>query len=269
MRAREVFPNAPLEFVAAEMRFPYAPRIGRNETFDRLVELLADLFPIPERDEQQSMTFAPGSAPKAENSVAYRLLARDKRSSVTVSHSNASLEVTNYVEYEEFRALFERTLSALDELRVVVGVERLGLRFIDEVRVPGVTSPLDWRGYISDELLGPLVMSEFGEISMLEGKLHLNTGRDTRLALRYATLFGSGIVGGGPLRRRHTPDPGHFFAIDADSYLEPSDILDFSIPSLLSQLDKLHEPIGDVFHTSITDRLKNEVLRKQPEGERE
>lgn len=269
MRVREVFPNAPLEFVAAEMRFPYAPRVGRNETFDKLVELLADVFPIPERDERQSMTSAPESAPKAEASVAYRLLARDKRSSVTISPSSASLELTDYVEYVDFRALFERMLQALDHLQIVVGVERLGLRFIDEIRVPDVASPLDWRGYIAEDLLGPLVMADHGEVSRLEGVLQLKTGAQTRLALRYATLSGSGIVGGGPLRRRHTPNPGPFFAIDSDSYLDAEDILEFDIPALLAHLDVLHDPIGDIFHRSITERLKEEVLRRQPEGGRQ
>lgn len=264
MYQREVFPNAPLEFVAAEVRFPYSPKLGRHESFDILVDLLGDVFPIPDREEQREFAVGPQGVQAAEPQVTYRLLAKDRMSSVTVGHSRVNLEVTNYQEYREFRQLIRRALDALDTFGVVVGVERVGLRFIDEVRVPSVQTASDWRGYIADEFLGPLVLSNEGTVENLEGIVEMKTHAETHLVLRYASLHGAGVVGGGPLRRRKPPSSGPFFVIDTDSFWQGPEIMDFDVESVLDVFDDLHEPVGAIFHRTITDRLKDEVLRSNP-----
>lgn len=264
MREREVFPNAPLEFVAAEVRFPYSPRLGKNESFDALVDRLQDIFPIPDREEEQGFALGPQGVKTADPQVSYRLLARDKRSSLTVNQSRMTVEVTDYRDYVDFRELVRRSLEALESLSVVVGIERLGLRFIDEVRVPSVSQVADWRGYIADEFLAPLVLSQYGTVDALEGAVKITTGDDTHFVLRYASLTGQGVVGGGPLRRRSNPEPGPFFVIDSDSFWQPSEIMDFTPTAVLEILDGLHDPIGSVFHETITETLKSEVLRRNP-----
>lgn len=264
MYQREVFPNAPLEFVAAEVRFPYSPKLGRHESFDALVDLLGDLFPIPEREEQREFAVGPQGVQAAEPQVHYRLLAKDRRSSVTVGHSRVNVEVTDYQEYADFRDLIGRCLAALDTLGVVVGIERAGLRFIDEVRVPDVKVPSDWRGYIADEFLSPLVLSEHGSVDALEGLVRMSTGPATQLVLRYAAAHGQGVVGGGPLKRRSSPSPGPFFVIDTDSFWQGPELMDFDVEAALELFDRLHNPVGAVFHQAITEQLKDEVLRREP-----
>jgi len=261
---REIFPNAPLEFVAAEVRFPYSPKLGRHESFDALVDLLGDLFPIPEREEQRGFAVGPQGVRAADPQVNYRLLAKDRMSSVTVGHSRVNVEVTDYREYTAFRELIRRCLTALDTLGVVVGIERVGLRFIDEVRVPDAKAPSDWRGYIADEFLASLVLSEHGSVDGLEGLVRLTTGAATQLVVKYASLDGQGVVGGGPLRRRSSPDSGPFFVIDTDSFWQSPNLMDFEVDAVLELFDVLHDPVGAVFHQMITARLKDEVLRSEP-----
>lgn len=51
---REVFRNAPLDFVAKELIFPFAPTLGKEETIKTLRTALGSNFPITRKDIRPS-----------------------------------------------------------------------------------------------------------------------------------------------------------------------------------------------------------------------
>lgn len=261
---REVFPSAPLEFVACEIRVPTAPKLVREDTFEALTDELADVLPIPDEEQVQTLTVIGGKDGGIETERRYRFLNRERTASAVVARNAITVETTDYQEFSDFRTLVLTVADAVAATSRIVGIERVGLRYIDEVRVPEeITDASGWRSWISDEVLGVLSFAEGYLADGFQTVLRLNGEDSTGLVVRYAAMVGGGVVGDGPLRRRAPAATGPFFVIDTDSYRTSpgSDMEDFVHDGIADVLDLLHKPVGTLFHRAITDRLREEFRR--------
>ena len=261
---REVFRNAPLEFVACEIRVPTAPKLVRDDTFEALTDVLADVLPIPDQEQVQTLTVIGGQDGSVESERRYRFLNRERTASAVVARNAITVETTDYQEFSDFRALVLTVVDAVAATTKIVGVERVGLRYINEVRVAkSINETKDWRGWISDDVLGVLTMTEDYETDAFQTVVRLGGSDSTGVVLRFAAMTGDGVVGGGPLQRRAPASTGPFFVIDTDSYrvTAGSDMEDFERASIARILDVIHAPVGTMFHRSITDRLRKEFRR--------
>ena len=141
MVEREVYPNAPLRLVTAEFRFPISPRLSGGDLLTVLGDQLGETFPIVEPTSLQ-LTIggpAPQPTPLIGSGGGYRLLTRDRTTAVTVSANRITIETTVYRRWEDFRdGPVAKALTAVgDGLGAIAGLERVGLRFINEVRFRG------------------------------------------------------------------------------------------------------------------------------------
>ena len=270
MPAREVYPNAPLQLVAAEWRYPMSPRLAMSAALAELHSLLADILPIPEPVSEQKVAFAsPDSPPELTSRQFFRLTNRDKTLSASFMPTGTTVEATVYVHYEQFREVIERVVAALASYSAPVGLERVGLRYVDEIRVPSVTdSPGDWSRYIADELLAAprLGVAADGGLkpTSWRGLIEFDRENEFHLVLRYGVLEGFAVNPAGALRVPRGGATGPFFLVDIDSYWTPSEsISEFDPSALLSIFDELHAPVSAVFEEIITDDLRNDVLRKE------
>lgn len=257
---REVYTNSPLQLVAAEVRYPYAPRLRRQETLDALQIDLEDVLPIRRTVKQMSVEVNPAGEVNQQNEDIFRLFNRSFTTSAAITPTALTVETTSYTEFSDFRSLVQTVLEAVETSRGPTVVERIGLRYIDEVRVPNAISTSDdWRGWIADDLTSPVAIAP-GQISTFQGAIETVTGADQKLVLRYAALNGTGVVGSDPLKRRDNPETGPFFVIDVDSFWEPSSaehFIDYDSKQLVQRFVELHEPTGTAFQRTLTDRLRS------------
>lgn len=261
---REVFPKAPLEFVACEIRVPIAPKLVREDTFEALTDELADVLPIPDQEQVQTLAIIAGRDGGVETERRYRFLNRERTASAVVSRNAITVETTDYQEFSDFRSLVLRVADAVAATTKIVGIERVGLRYIDEVRVRDeITDASGWRSWLSDEVLGVLSVGEGYQTDGFQTVLRLTGEDSTGVVLRYAAMVGDGVVGDGPLRRRAPAAIGPFFVIDTDSYrTSPGPYMeDFEHDRIADVLDLIHRPAGMLFHRAITDRLREEFRR--------
>ena len=151
-----------------------------------------------------------------------------------------------------------QAIAATTGITRIVGVERIGLRYINEIRVPDqVADASGWKGWIDDGIVSHLepITGYTAESSQTIIDLR---GEGGRMVARYAALSGSGVVSDQPLRRRTPATVGPFFVIDTDSYRETSGeaMLECTTDALDPVLDELHEPVGELFQRTITDRSR-------------
>lgn len=256
---REVFVNAPLAFVACEVRYPFTPRLTSDESFEALSEQLRAVLPVPSESPLQTVSLSPAGA-AADTEPRFRFSDKVRTFSAAVGRSALVIETTHYTEYPKFRELLLAVLAAVDSVAAPVGVERVGLRYIDEIRVPRpITSVADWRGWIADDVLASLNLATGYAAKGMQTLVRLANGAND-ITLRYAALSGAGVVDDGPLRRRLPSADGPFFVIDTDSYWNDAEagLIDYDVNQLLDLVDQLHEPVGVLFHRAITDQLRNE-----------
>ena len=168
-------------------------------------------------------------------------------------------EVTEYDGWDSFKPSFLRVIETVAESAAIVGVERVGLRYINEIRVrQRIPDASRWKEWINDDLLGFLesvpgyTPESFQAVTALKGERG-------RMVVRLAALDGEGVVSNQPLRRSTPPVDGPFFVVDTDSYRDTpgEQMLDFTPDALAPVLDELHEPIGALFQRTITNQLRD------------
>ncbi len=260
---REVYTNAPLVFVTCEIRFPLVPRLTDDDTLNRLVEQFSDSLPIP---ATATMEWADDDTDDGdETQRLLRFSNRERTSSVVLTRTSLSIETTSYSEWPEFRSLIMQAIGVVAGSVRVAGVERVGLRYIDEIRVPEpITDAAEWSDWIAADILSHLKMVPDMSPASFTTAAVLHNGNHHML-VRYAAMVGSGVVADKPLRRRTQPSEGPFFVIDVDSYRDTSgsEMIDFDTEPVATVLDELHEPIGKLFQRSITDHAR-ELFREEP-----
>jgi uncharacterized protein (TIGR04255 family) len=269
-----VFPNAPLALVAVEVRFP-SPATDRplpmpvQRAFRD--KLGADW--VIESFKTQKFDFAFGPVGQGQQSaqqvVVPRFTVRDRTTAVAISDESLTVETTSYRHYHQFREMLNTAFAAAAEIVRPDGVARMGMRYIDEIRVPDFPDTLtsDWKEWLEPSLLpaGLDHMVEDGfAVSGWEGAVQYETHPAQRLILRYGARTGYAVSPDGPLKRRFAPPPGPFFVLDFDSFWQPPDIPEFDPGMLLTTCDELRNPVRTLFDLLISDRLRNEVFMKEP-----
>ncbi len=268
MSSREVYPNAPLRLVTAEFRFPLSPALAGDGLLSRLSKVLGSVLPIIEPAHQGfEVTFGAEPQPPRLTAGGFRLLSRDRTAAVTVGAGRLAVETTVYKHWKTFRESIETALQAIgEELQAIAGLDRIGLRYINEIRVRDVAMSVDrWMPYINGDLLAVVQLAAGHQIKTVQSALHLVTGDNEELLLRCGALEGHVVDDSGPLHLPTPPGDGPFFLLDIDSFWTRLGVLEeFDIAAALTTADRIHEPVDGLFEHAITERLREEVLRRKP-----
>ncbi len=265
---REIYPNAPVVLVAVEVRHPPAGSLSQADRRTIKRRLAADL-PVMRSGSLTQITaaVAPVAGSVAPSEVRLeefpRYFSRDNTAAVSFRAESIVVETTRYVQWEHLRTLVLKVLEARQEVGDLDGVERVGLRYFDEIRVP---SDRDWALWVDPTLLGPTSVA--AELQLVPGQWQgvsvFSTGEDQSVVLRYGPQEGYAVDPAGDLKRsKALPIPGPFFLMDIDSFWIPSGRTpEFDTKVLLETCDELHKPVRGLFERLITDRLRTEVLRR-------
>lgn len=268
----EVYPNAPLALVAVEIRFPNAATAHRlpmalQRSFR---DLLGESWVIETSKVQQfSVAISPaGAVPHVPPPVTIpRFTVRNRTLAVALTEDSMTIETTQYRHYLDFRETVERAAVAAAEVLMPDGIRRVGMRYIDEIRVPGTKEEelSAWREWVDTSLLAPQLqgMAQAGfESAGWEGAAQYETGPNQKLVLRYGPRTGYYVNPDGPLKRPRPPTPGPLFALDFDCFWEPPDIPEFDAETVMSTCDQLRAPIRSLFDMLITDKLLAEFKKE-------
>ncbi|MDO5051764.1 MAG: TIGR04255 family protein [Pseudoclavibacter sp.] len=268
MSAREIYPSAPIVLVAIEVRHSLIEPLDRKQTKD-VSALIGGLLPLPSEMTVASITVSTGpDGQPVQHQATTRIprwTSRDKRTALSIHPDSLVIETTDYGSYDRMRALLGAALTARYEAAPPAGVERIGLRYIDEIRVPaesGSGMPA-WEQWVDPSLLGPRHIGAGSGLEPVvnEGVFVFSGGEDRALVLRYG-VQSDYAVQSTPELRRPLPPPGPLFKLDIDSFWQAADeVPEFNVERILGQTDALHEPVRGVFESVITDRLREEVLR--------
>lgn len=265
----EIYPNAPIVLMVAEIKHTEHGPLDEKQS-RAISEAVKDTLPIREEGVEQNITFTgitDGTQPPVQvtQTKVLRWSGRDRRTVLSVKPDAISVETTQYHRYVDIRQLLKLAVTALDDATSLDGVTRIGLRYIDEIRVPSEDESglPEWNEWVDESLLGPhgIELGHGLSPAVNEGTLVFAGNDDTRLVLRYGAQDAY-VVGSTPQLRRPLPSPGPLFKLDIDSYWQPGDVPEFNPDRILATADRLHEPVRSMFEGLITDKLRNEVLRR-------
>ncbi len=265
---RPPFPNPPLALTVLEIRYPeMSEGIGRRAQ-QHMRDALQTWLPLIENITEDQVELAIGAPMPAsvQRRTFPRFVTRDRTTALVVKEGALVLETTTYEGWEEnFRPMIAEVVRALEEVSPPDGVLRIGLRYIDEIRVPGIAEvPGDWRGYIDAHLLAaanPDFIPASLQPAVWQGLVQYKTTSDSTLTVRYGPQNGHAVNPKGATRRKNPPDAGPFFLLDSDSFWQAEDeVPEFGADSIMERCDKLHGPTREFFRIAVTDKLRNEVF---------
>ncbi|KAA1251837.1 TIGR04255 family protein [Mycobacterium simiae] len=260
-------PNAPVALVTMEIRHPATDSLTESANRE-LKHLLIDDLPIERQAQDVSwgMT-APGAAPTPIADRFIRYGNRDNTISASLKNQAIVVETSAYSDFETFCDTVLRVADARAQVSSIVGVERIGLRYVLEIRVPaGIDGRINWTNWIDEQLLGPYRIAP-GGLSMTEWQgaaVYREAQPGKSLIVRYGPGVGQALDANYHLRRVTPAQTGPFFLMDIDSFWTPvgGSIPEYNRDALVSTFKDLYGPAREVFQDLITSRLKEELLRQ-------
>ena len=257
-----------------EIRYP---EIAGGFTVAATAEMkkaLHDSFPVmvPQVEHQIEMSIDAAMPPQVEQRSSPRFCARDQATALVVRRDALALETTVYGGWvEHFRPLAVQVTEALESVCAPDGVLRIGLRYIDEIRVPGTgTGPDDWEGYINAHLLAAAAadLKPSGmDPTTWQGLIHYQTDDSYALNVRYGPQDGYAVNPQGPTRRKSAIPAGPFFLLDSDAFWTGDDeIPEFTADGILERCDRVHQAASDFFKIAVTEKLRKEVFEQHTGG---
>lgn len=263
----------PLVYAVIEVRVPFAPRLSRSETAEKLQDSLTEL-PILRAEKRQRVT-QNGSNIELGMEDSWRFLDLNNSKSLILTNTSIVFETTRYAGFQWFLDEFKVCLSAITQHARPAGYERIGLRYINEVwPSTEIGSAEDWSAWIAPELMTSLAQSESqvlgnshagSYLGDLEVNLQFALDQNCALTTRVATQTGLGAVGNAPLKRWVTPDKAaKFCVIDFDGFWPRATeaVQPFESDVICDLITNVHRPVKGAFKWATTPTLRKKANLK-------
>lgn len=259
----EVYPSAPVVVATVEVRHTETPSLTQPER-KKVKQALSGWAPIQRSSKQlivTGMVGAPGVGDQAFEEFP-KYFSRDSMLAISFRKEAVVIEATRYGGWLAFKDIIDAAVKARADIGVPDAVERVGIRYLNEIR-PGGSSSIDWNDWLDPAILGPIDLGDAVGLptKQWQGQAIYGPEDGRSLVLRYAPGEGQAVETGQELvRSKFTPGP--FMWIDIDSFwLHEAELPEFDTDVITGKCDDLHTPLRTLFEKLITPNLR-EVLRR-------
>lgn len=240
-------PNAPLERVIAQVRFPLV--VGLNEEgalVARYQEAVRRDYPVLRPERSAAFHVGAQGVYPGPHAHVWRFFDVTGTWHAALGQDFLALVCTRYTSRADFLGRWRQLLSALATTVNPAQVDRLGVRYVDRVRKG---APAELRGLVRDEMAGLLgtPLAEHTYIGLSEHVFQLPGDPGVSLRARWGWL---------PAQQTYEPsvvaaDPSGSWILDLDAFRGPT--AGFDADDLCDTARRLAERIYAFFRWSVTD----------------
>lgn len=248
-----IFENPPLVLTICQVRFPPVLSIVEAAFVAPFQRAIYGDYPMTIQGTDIELQFGFGTGTltlqQGRQSALWQFSDHDDNWKVVLAQDFLSLETRGYSHFEDFLDRLQKVLTVLVQHIHPSVVTRIGLRYINEIRLDG----LAWSNAIHSHILGPLSLPQFEAHSehMVE-ELLLSYPNNERIRIRHGRF-----PGGTTVRPRVGEEFGFqpFYLLDFDAFrdsplpgglpMQPEVISDLAVT--------FNEAIYRLFRWSITD----------------
>jgi uncharacterized protein (TIGR04255 family) len=217
--------------------------------YPKAEKIISKTFPIPVEFKRKQQSFEANSMGQFKANLIEQPLwtyySRSKQKLTRIEPTDFYIQYDKYNSFDtlkkDFRLIFDSLISNYGELNIT----RIGLRYIDEIKIKRKENVFDWKGYLNPKLFSILSMPDKKDrnfISRAFSNLEFNFG-DHNLTLKYG-MFNPDHPS--PIKKK-------VFVIDSDAY-KRDNIKD---AEACNTLDVLHDKISNMFENKlIMDKLR-------------
>jgi uncharacterized protein (TIGR04255 family) len=240
---REVFKDAPLQIVSFEVLWEARP--GQNVTSAVLDNMLT-VVPDSVGNLAPEVLRIAGPLPMPQ-SATFQIVGQGRTVAVTLWPGALVVESSDYTYFADFIDLVRGVVQALIQEVGELAMTRVGMRYIDEIHVPGGTLEVDsWRPWVAEELLalGTLAGPE-RETTMYGGGVSVPLGDDCHLTFRYG-ITNQPQHNNATLQLRPRPDTPALI-LDTDGFVLHPIAQSSTTEQIIAILEQLHDPTHSMF----------------------
>ncbi len=242
---------SPLVYVIGQVRI--SPVIAIEKYVPEIQEQLRHKgFPRFVKGQIQEIRIEIGSTPKVNVSDRYEFQNKEGTSGIVLASDFISLHTNKYEVYEKFEETFRVALAIIHQVVSLSLVERIGLRYVDLIRLGADEKFSD---YLQPGLLG-LENAKLGVTKSLSRFEFVGVTEVGKLVVRYSqsdngTFLPADLMPS-PLKHDVEVPPGEVVSfLDLDHFSEQSH--DFEVSSVLELLGRLHDYLDRTFRSAVTE----------------
>jgi uncharacterized protein (TIGR04255 family) len=224
-----------------------------------LLEAFERYTPIYDEERSQTEPSAQGRGSVRNNLPIFRFFDADDTTTISVSPTSIGIETTSYPGFETLRSMILDVFSSVRSLANVSLIRRVGLRYLNEIRVPAeeIKSVRDWSSWIHPSLTQITEVGVGLTPRVYEGVIRYEIGDYRWLLFRFGALEYGSIFREGLLRKHRNLDRGPVFILDFDAYCQPApgQTPNLEVEALGRVLEDLHNPTEQAFRSAISEKL--------------
>ena len=244
---RRVYEKNPLKLVVCQVRFPVMTRFEQQGFVTPFEDAVRQEFPRIRQEQQVLISFTGGAPSAPAMAPSWRFQTADDSTSALLARDALTLETTAYSRFEDFVPLVKLLVGALAGLDIRFR-ERLGLRYVNEIRHPDAQTASAWSNFINPAILGTVGGELLGDdvIHALE---------NIRLREEDATV----VINHGFVGKDAVPSDGEpFYQLDID--FGDDRPAEFNGESTLEQVSSFHNRITNLFEMSISNAMRDYLV---------
>lgn len=237
--------RSPLVNVVCQVRFPplldLAAEGRRNELLAELQRALADYPLFAEVMGQEILLGPEGVQAHEARPTQFRFTSDEGRWNVGLAPDSLSLQTTQYDHFNDFVGRWQTIATAVQEILGPSRQLRIGLRYVDELRVDDADKPAAWVDLLAPEVLGLAGSKRWGMATTQSFQEWVLQVESVRCTLRHGFLPSA----------VHGRDP--FYLLDTDCYVEEVSAFDPSMQ--LDYLGRFNDIAYELFRDALSEQL--------------
>lgn len=247
--------------VLCQIRFSPILRLRQEDAVIPFQEAVRDRYPRYLKQESVGFLITPGGVqPQQGQPGLHRFQDTSGAFTITLAHDFLALETLAYADIDDFATRLVSVAEVIRELYAPAEIVRLGLRFVNELRLAEGEVPQALRRTVTPALLGPLAAEELtGAVRASEQVMELRDGPQTVLVRHGLQPEGTTVMLPADQERR---PPGElrapFYLLDVDAFVQEA--VPFSVGGIEDRLRDFNDDLRALFAWAVDPTYRREVL---------
>jgi uncharacterized protein (TIGR04255 family) len=238
---------APIVRVIAQVRFPPILSIKESSFVASFQEAIRDKFPILRPEQSHGFILGTQGFEPAEPSIIWRFMDIDGNWRVSLTSDFVSLETTNYLSRSDFLERLEGILIAVNTHIKPQVIERLGLRYIDQIKGEDLTQ---LSNLVRPEISGVLATEFDGNVlQSINESLFKIPEENSQMLARWGRLPPNVTIDPSAIEPIAEPS----WILDTDIFRQESQM--FNVGLILQETRQFAERIYTFFRWAVTDEF--------------
>ena len=249
---REILEGNRLKVVVAQAKFPPIYSVNTPAGIAAFQASIQESYPIAEdRATVMRVRIGPsGVGAEAPEPGPWRFRSEDGSWIVALSQDSVSLETSTFRDYDDFHAHAAALFRALVDVFGPARLDRIGLRFVNEISFPDMRGLPDWQPLLGRDLLGVLAEGDLlGSVSFALQQINLDLDGGK-------LIFKHGFVA-----RPDATSDASLYLVDIDAYDDTP--APFEPEALLERMIRYNTWAWNLFRANVSGTL---VERLRAEG---